>query len=325
MANAQLLVRGYRPGDETAVVTLWNRCLPADTISLDRFVTHVLLDMNFDPEGFLVADLDGHAVGFLLAITRGTPMHGLDNDPEDGWITVFFVDPAYRRQGIGQTLLDRGRAHIVARGRHRVSVSPYAPNYFWPGVDTKLYPEALTLLGRNGLEVLYTPVAMDFSLVGFTIPADVLEVQRLREQEGYSFGPLRTEEIVDVLAFNIRHFSADWARAIREALRRGMPREHVLVARRQDKIVGFCLYGGYDGVAERFGPFGVDPTLRGAGLGKVLLYRCLDQMRSEGLHTAWFLWTGLEEPAGRLYTRVGFQVSRSFAVLRGPARAEDGR
>ncbi|MGH2387469.1 MAG: GNAT family N-acetyltransferase, partial [Chloroflexota bacterium] len=62
MANAQL-VRGYRPGDETAVVTLWNRCLPADTISLDRFVTHVLLDMNFDPEGFLVADLDGHAVG----------------------------------------------------------------------------------------------------------------------------------------------------------------------------------------------------------------------------------------------------------------------
>jgi len=325
MANTQVLVRDYRPGDETAVVALWNRCLPADTISMDRFVGHVLLDINFDPEGFLVADREGQAVGFLLAITRGTPMQGLDNDPEDGWITVFFVDPVYRGQGIGQALLDRGRAHIAARGRRRVSVSPYAPNYFWPGVDTTLYPQALAFLRRNGLEVLYTPVAMDFSLVGFTMPPDVLEVQRLCEQEGYFFGPLQTEQIVDVLAFNIRHFSVDWARAIREALRRGVPRERVLIALRQNEIVGFCLYGGYDDVAERFGPFGVDPTLRGTGLGKVLLYRCLDQMRSEGLHTAWFLWTGLEEPAGRLYTRVGFQVSRSFAVLRGPARAEDRR
>ncbi|HVC80865.1 MAG TPA: GNAT family N-acetyltransferase [Chloroflexota bacterium] len=325
MANTLVHVRGYRAGDETAILALWNRCLPADTISMDRFAAHVLLDTNFDPEGFLVAEREGQAVGFLLAITRGTPMQGLDNDPEDGWITVFFVDPDYRGQGIGQALLDRGRAHIVARGRHRVSVSPYAPNYFWPGVDTTLYPQALGFLRRNGFEVLYTPVAMDLNLVAYSIPLDVLEVQRLREQEGYSFGSLRTEQIVDVLAFNTRHFSADWARAIREALRRGVSRERVLVVSRQGEIAGFCLYGGYDGVAERFGPFGVDPTLRGTGLGKVLLYRCLDRMRSEGLHTAWFLWTGLEEPAGRLYTRVGFQVSRTFAVLRGPARAEDRR
>jgi GNAT superfamily N-acetyltransferase len=78
-------------------------------------------------------------------------------------------------------------------------------------------------------------------------------------------------------------------------------------------------------VAERFGPFGVDPNLRRIGLGKVLLYRCLDQMRSRGLHNAWFLWTGLDEPAGHLYARVGFHVSRQFAVLRASARAPEGR
>jgi hypothetical protein len=44
-------------------------------------------------------------------------------------------------------------------------------------------------------------------------------------------------------------------------------------------------------------------------------------MRSQGLHNAWFLWTGIEDPAGRLYTRVGFHVSREFAVLRGPTAA----
>lgn len=324
MVAPEVKVRGYRAGDEAAVVTLWNRCLPADSISNDLFIARVLLDVNFDPEGFLVAERDGRIVGFLLAMTRSTPMQGLDDDPDDGWITVFFVDPAYRGQGIGSLLLERGRAHIAGRGRRRVGVSPYAPNYFWPGVDTARYPAAVSFLQRRGFEVLYTPVAMDFNLVGYSIPADVLEVQRQREQEGYRFGALRDDQIIAVLEFNTRYFSADWTRAIREALLRGVPRERVLVASRGDEIVAFCLYGGYDGVAERFGPFGVDPNLRRSGLGKVLLYRCLDHMRSQGLHNAWFLWTGLEEPAGHLYTRVGFHVSRQFAVMRG-ASAAGGR
>jgi len=60
-------------------------------------------------------------------------------------------------------------------------------------------------------------------------------------------------------------------------------------------------------------------------LGKILLYRCLEQMRSQGMHGAWFLWTGLEEPAGHLYTRVGFHVSRTFAVMRGSSTTPEGR
>src|SRR5438552_2380805 len=191
--QAQVRIRGYKPGDEAAVVALWKRCLPADTIDKDLFVARVLLDVDFDPNGFLVAEQDGHPVGFLLAVTRSTPMQGLDSDPDDGWITVFFVDPDYRGRRIGRTLLEQGRAHIATRGRRWVSVSPYAPNY------------------------------------------------------------------------------------------------------------------------------------RRIGLGKVLLYCCLDQMRSQGLHNAWFLWTGLEEPAGYLYTRVGFHISRQFAVMRASASAPEGR
>jgi GNAT superfamily N-acetyltransferase len=319
MVNTQVDIRGYRAGDEAAIVALWNRCLPADTISRELFIERVLLDVNFDPAGFLVAEQDGRPIGFLLAITRSTPMQGLDDDPDDGWITVFFVDPEYRRRGIGRALLDRGREHIATQGRRQVSVSPYAPNYFWPGIDTERYADAVDFLLRQGFEVLYRPVAMDFNLVGFSIPEDVLEVQRQREQEGYTFGALRDDQIVDLLHFNLHNFSADWARATREALARGVPRERVLVAARGGAIAAFCLYGGYGNVAERFGPFGVDPALRRVGLGKVLLYRCLDQMRSQGLHNAWFLWTGLEEPAGHLYTRIGFHVSREFAVLRGLA------
>jgi mycothiol synthase len=315
----RISVRGYLPGDERAVVTLWNRCLPADPITPDRFALQVLLDVNFDPAGFLLAERDGTLMGFLLAMTRGTPMHGLDNDPDDGWITVFFVDAEHRNQGIGQMLLDRGRAHVAARGRQWVSVSPYAPNYFWPGVDGARYADAERLLRRNGFETIEAPVSMTASLVDFAMPESVRELRRRREAEGYTFGTLQDDQIVGVLDFNTEHFSADWARAIREALLRGVPRERVLVAARAREIVGFCLYGGYDRVAERFGPFGVHPDLRRLGLGRVLLYQCLDRMHANGLQNAWFLWTGLDDPAGHLYTSAGFQVSRRFAVLKAPA------
>lgn len=321
---AQASVRGYRPGDERAVVTLWNRCLPADSISGERFVRQVLLDVNFDPEGFLVAELDGALVGFLLAIVRTTPMQGIDTDPDDGWITVFFVDPSFRKQGIGQALLDRGRAHVAARGRRWVSVSPYAPNYFWPGVDVRRYPEAERLLRKNGFEDIETPVSMSASLLDFAIPERVHDLQRRREAEGYTFGTLRDDQIVGVLNFNTRYFSADWARALRDALLRDVARERVLVAARGDEIVGFCLYGGYDRVAERFGPFGVHPELRRLGLGRVLLYQCLDRMHANGLQNAWFLWTGLEDPAGHLYTSAGFHVTRGYAVMRAATPTEGG-
>lgn len=321
---AQVAVRGYRPGDERAVVMLWNRCLPADPITGERFVRQVLLDVNFDPEGFLVAEIEGVLVGFLLAIVRSTPMQGLDTDPDDGWITVFFVEPEFRSRGIGHALLDRGRAHIAARGRRYVSVSPYAPNYFWPGVDPQRYPEAQRLLRANGFEDIETPVSMSASLLDFAIPERVQELQRRREAEGYTFDTLRDEQIVAVLRFNSLYFSADWARAIRDALLRDVARERVLVAARGDEIAGFCLYGGYDRVAERFGPFGVHPELRRLGLGRVLLYRCLDRMHANGLQHAWFLWTGLEDPAGHLYTSAGFHVTRGYAVMRSATMMEGG-
>ena len=72
------------------------------------------------------------------------------------------------------------------------------------------------------------------------------------------------------------------------------------------------------GVDERFGPFGVLEEMRGTGLGKVLLHLVLERMRARRAHSAWFLWTGAETAAGVLYLRTGFDVTRTFTVLRAP-------
>jgi mycothiol synthase len=306
------LIRTYRPGDEEAVVALWNRALPADGIDVDRFCRKVLADPNFDPEGALVAEEGGEPVGFLLALARRSPLAGVDLEPREGWITVFFVDPERRRRGHGSRLLEAALRFLAGR---RVSVSPYAPNYFWPGVDPDAYPEAMEFLERRGFRRLYGCAAMDRRLVGYAVPEEVRRLQRSLEDQGFRFHHLEPRFVTGLLDFNARHFHPDWARAVREAIARGAPFDRFLLATRGGRVAGYCTYGTYDHVPDRFGPFGVDPDLRGMGLGKVLLHGCLDEMRRKGFHDAWFLWTGEDDPAGRLYRRAGFEVTRRFWIL----------
>jgi len=309
-------LRGYQRGDEDRVLALWRLCLPADPIERDVFVARILLDVNFERDGFIVAEAGDDVVGFLYAAVRSTPMYRDDFEREDGWTTVFFVHPAWRRRGIGRALVRAAEEFVRARGRTALAISPYAPHYFWPGPDVERHAAAAALLTASGFSVIEEPVAMDISLVGFTTPEGVARLREQRLQEGYTIGALERHDIVAVLDFAFGHFGADWARAIRDALAHGVGLHHVLTARQDSAIVGFCLWGGYDHVAERFGPFGVHPDLRGMGLGKLLLYDCLTRMQASGLHTAYFMWTGEDDPAGHLYRRAGFQVTRHFQVFR---------
>lgn len=311
-------VRPYRGGDEVPIVACWNRSLPADTIYPKVFIDKVLCDANFDPEGVLVAvDGSGDVVGFLLAIVRRIPMVGADLEPQNGWITVMLVDPSHRRRGVGRMLMESALAFFTARGRSNIAVSPYAPNYFWPGVDPEIYPDGVAFLESQGYKKLYSPVAMDKNLVGFIFPDDVRELQRVRESEGYRFTTLESRWITELIQFSWDRFNPDWGRAVREAIIKGVPFDRFLLCfHSSGRMVGFAMFGAYDGIAERFGPFGVDDSERGKGLGKILLYQSLDAMRMAGLHNAWFLWTGETSPAGLLYLRAGFTVTRRFHVMR---------
>ncbi|WP_163572088.1 GNAT family N-acetyltransferase [Fodinicola feengrottensis] len=190
------------------------------------------------------------------------------------------------------------------------------PNYFVPGLEAAAYPDGDLFLRRAGFEVRGEPVAMDRTLVGYAMPADVVHLRDRRTTEGYRFDIPTEGEIPALLSFAANGFAPDWADAIRESLRHGHGLGRIRVAWRHDQVVGFAMYAAYRGIAERFGPFGVDGELRGAGLGKILLHQTLSAMRAEGLHTAWFLWTGEVSPAGHLYRQAGFSVTRRFQLMR---------
>ncbi|MEU8357234.1 GNAT family N-acetyltransferase [Nonomuraea sp. NPDC048882] len=305
-------VRPFQSGDETSLVDAWNRSMPADPTTSGWFRDCVLLDPNFDPEGLRMAVDGDDVVGCAYAVRRLIPLApGTDLEPDTGWIPFFFVVPEHRGGGLGRRLVGEAVGFLERLGRTKVDFSSYTPNYVLPGADAELYPDGHRLLEELGFMTLYSPVAMDRALVGYRTPPEVDELRRAREREGYVFRSPTAGELPELIRYAADVFNPDWG----EAIRQHRDPERIVIAKK-DHIVGFALYAAYRGIPERFGPFGVDPGQRGTGLGKILLHLTMTRMRAEGLHSSWFLWTGATSPAGHLYTKAGYEITRKFHVMR---------
>jgi GNAT superfamily N-acetyltransferase len=306
----------YHADDLAAVVALLQATLPAEPITERSFARKVLLDPNFDPAGALVARLPpGEIIGFLLALARQRTLEEAPSDGERGWLTLFAVAPSARRQGVGTALLTAAEEWLRAQNRATVWVSPYAPNYWTPGVDEAAYPEALAFLQRRGYETSSRPLSMEVSLAeGWRAPEWVSEHQRRLEAAGTLFVSFEARHILPLTAFLRREFPGDWQRHLRETMldlvtgRR--PADELLLAVQEEQVKGFAQSEG-----GRFGPFGVEAAARGQGIGAVLLFRHLDGMRSRGHRNAWFLWTD-DTTADRVYRAAGFRETRRYSVLR---------
>lgn len=312
--------RGFRPADFTGLVEVARRGLPTDPIAADWLAEYVLLEPRFDPDGLIVA-VDGtsdRVLGFCYAVGASAADA---NQPDGGWITILVVDPDARRRGIGGGLVTRAMDFLRRRGARSVAVAGYPTAYFLPGVDPDAYPDGQRLLEAFGFQTVSRPVAMDLGMATYRTPDEVRKLHGTREREGFAFTVAEPGDLPEVIRFASTQFAPDWGQALRESvIRFGRPDRTVIVREPGGSVVGFATYGAYRGLIERFGPFGVAESQRGRGLGTILLHWALTRMRGEGAHSAWFLWTGEDTAAGRLYRAAGFAVTRRFHVLRAPLR-----
>jgi len=308
-------IRPYQGADEAELLAVWNAAMTHDPLSPDLFRTQVLLDPNFLPEHLPVAVEDGRVVGFILGLTRQVPLFLQGLEPNKAWITAFGVHPDYQRRGFGRALFEHLAATFQAEGRETIEIAPYTPNYFVPGVDVTAYPGTIRFLEDvAGFRTLYNAISMGADLTGFQVPADLQALARRREAEdGLTIRPVTSADLPDLMPFIVRHFGWDWYRHAQQYLLEifgGNPNQICfLVARQHGEVVGYCQQR-----QERFGPFGVMPERRNLGIGRLLLFRCLEIMAAQHVYFAYFLWTG--EDAARLYSLAGFKRRREFALLR---------
>jgi len=316
-------IRSYEPGEEREIISLWNRCLTRDPISLEVFERKVLLDPNFEAEGFLLAEEDGKLLGFAYNIVRKYPIlrEEVEKDKERGWIVAFGVAPEARETNVGDRLIQASIDFHRERRKKIILYSPYVPNYFFPGIDAEAYPHEYEVLLRNGFTEIKGAegLAMDTSLwPDFKYPADIKEREERLKREGIEIKVLTTQYLYPLMKFLEKHMPADWYRHARELLLHNR-KTQVFVAVKGREVVGYCQFWGGEGYewympGSHFGPFGVREDMRGKGIGTMLLYKCLEAMKENGIHNAFLLWTG--EKAKRLYERFGFKVTRVFKLMK---------
>jgi mycothiol synthase len=313
--SGQVELRAFQADDLEPIVSLWNDCLLKDQISIERFWRLFLLDPNYRPEGAIVATADGKTVGYLQAIVSRTAVGIYPADQAQGWITVFFVSPAYRRFGIGRKLILAGLEFLRQHGCRAVSCNGYSPFYAFPGVDVE-YAGALALLEGVGFQVLNEPVAMELSLKNVTTPALVAERRSGLATAGIVARPFELSDTLPLLAFVGAQFPY-WHQCLIDGLQ--LDRDRVFVAcRGADEFLGFAQWENPqtdppDGAIGRFGPFGVHADWRGKGLGSVMFYSLIEHLRAEGASRIWFGWAG-----GRnlvFYTRVGCRITRQYRMF----------
>lgn len=310
---SDLLLRTIHDSDVEPVVRLLHRSLEKERISAVDFRRKVLLDPNFRPEGAIVAEVGGKLAGFILCIVRRQPLEDWPSDFEKGWITLMGVDPEYRRQGIGDALLRKGISYLRSSGASTVWVSPYAPNYFSPGIDEAAYPEGIEFFLNRGFTVAYRPLSMEAQIHELEVPSEIAGVEDAMTELRISVRELGMQDITLLVDFVRSEFPGDWQRLVRESIDRTLADPdaptRIFIAVRDGRCIGFARHDG-----ERFGPFGVGESARGLGIGSLLLYRCLESMRSKGIKKAWLLWT--DDRAARLYLRAGFRETRRYSVMK---------
>jgi mycothiol synthase len=308
-------VRPYRDSDLTQVVEIWAKALPLDAITVKEFQRRVLLDENREQDGLLVAEnASGQIVGFALCLVLRKPIESIGLMEDRGFITAFAVDPDFQEQGVGKKLLNQADLFFRKRNRDLIVIAPYIPNYFVPGIDSMAYKKGIGFFQSQGFEEYCEAIAMDALIGRFQWNDQLIEKEIKLREKGIIVCPLEMTEIESYLQFMKREMPGDWVEDGRKilslALQGQRPEKSVFLAKSSDQIVGYCKFDG-----EHFGPFGVANDYQGQGIGTVLLARTLYQMRLEGLHAAFVLWTG-DRAAKGVYKSLGFTLSRRFTLLR---------
>lgn len=121
-------IRPFVPNDIPAIATIVREALR------ENYPTSLYLDIHrWWRDGFLVADRDGHPVGFLSAVI---------NADGQARILMFAVSVGSRRQGIGRTMMDAFVRASAMRGLRRIELEVRVSN-----------EEAMRFYKRYGFEI----------------------------------------------------------------------------------------------------------------------------------------------------------------------------
>ncbi|MEU6716636.1 GNAT family N-acetyltransferase [Nonomuraea sp. NPDC046802] len=217
---------------------------------------------------------------------------------DTGHVDLLAVHPSAQGRGQGRALVRAAEEWLRAQGARQARFAGNPPCYAWPGIDVR-YTAAACLAENLGYERYQVAWNMTADLgADLSVTADLARL----EQAGVRVVAAGAER-EPVAVFVREHWNDNWAWEAANA-------SGLHYAERDGQILGFAAWGARPGW---FGPTGTAPQARGLGVGRVLLRRCLADLRASGQDDAEIGWVG---PL-RFYSRaVGARVERVFWLYR---------
>jgi ribosomal protein S18 acetylase RimI-like enzyme len=266
---------------------VWNASARFDPLTPALLAEKLWQDPNFDPKSLLLAVHEGVPVGMAMGVLRPN---------EIGYLKMLAVHPAWRRRGWAGAMLDNLRQRLASLGATALRVWDCHPNYLQPGQDVR-YTEGILFLAKHGFEKFGETYNLICDL-GQDFPEEQhpnLVTRRATEADRES-----------VLRFVDLQFPI-WRAEVTAMLANDPVSLHLGLAGGQ--VVGFSGYDGNNRQTGWFGPMGTHPQQRGTGLGRILLRRCLQDMKAQGQKTAVIPWVG---PYGFYAQHCGARIDRVF-------------
>lgn len=196
------------------------------------------------------------------------------------FLRLLGVDRRRRRRGVGADLLRRAEEAARLGGERTLTVGAEPGNYFVPGLLEDDEP-IRRLLERRGYVV--TGAALNLT-------ADLRERhwEGRPAPAGVVIDRATTAARAEVEAFVAATFSHAWRFEVSHAF--ADPSPPLFVARRGGVVVGFSAHEVNNRGLGCYGPAGVHPDERGAGLGAALLRASLTDLADRGHAQAIIPW-----------------------------------
>lgn len=295
--NVMITIRTYRDSDFKELAALLIRSHNMDSLTDELIREKLYADPDWNPESALVAEADESIAGFMMGVIRtikGTVY---------GYVKLMTVDVRQRRKGLATALYSKLEQHFLENNVQFVRIYDVPLNYFVPGVDPG-YTEAVCFalkrgFTRNGKAVNMT-VNLNWS------DWDSTEQETVLREKHIEFRRATPNDFKPLISF----ISSEWALWGHE-LGMGMKNEPVSIflALRDNKILAFAAYDCNNKGTGWFGPMGTDPLMRGHNLGRILLYKCLAELRGQERKTAIIPWVA---PIGFYAHHANARISRTF-------------
>lgn len=304
-----MMIRNLCGNDIAACAALLDKDQPFLGVTESRFVRKIVLEENYSPHGFFVAEEDGRILGFLNAVFRQVPIRaGEPMEAYTGWFSAFCVPDPADVPTVGRALLETGERYLVSHGKTRISTGFY-PTYFSQGIEASHTAEIVLFreMGYTGAESM----SLACDLTAYREQPDVAACRQQLLRDGFYLGAVQTRLIPSLLDPHSPIVNASWAYEFRSRIENG-DMDALRVCADGDTVVGVA--GCHDPMAPdgRFGPFGVDPAYRRRGIGSVLLADAILEMKRRGCTASWMQWVTPNGAAYRLYEKVGYRHRNTF-------------